>query len=37
MSRITITLSDKLHQALKETAARQRRSIGSIIEESLRY
>ena len=36
MSRLTITLDDKLHQALKETAARQRRSIGSIIEESLR-
>ncbi len=37
MSRITITLSDELHQALKETAARQRRSIGAIIEESLRF
>lgn len=36
MSRLTITLDDKLHQALKETAARQSRSIGSIIEESLR-
>ena len=36
MSRLTITLDDQLHQALKETAARQRRSIGSIIEESLR-
>lgn len=36
MSRLTITLDDRLHQALKETAARQRRSIGSIIEESLR-
>ncbi len=36
MSRLTITLNDELHQALKETAARQRRSIGSIIEESLR-
>ena len=36
MSRITITLDDELHQALKETAARQRRSIASIIEESLR-
>lgn len=35
MSRLTITLNDKLHQALKETAARQNRSIGSIIEESL--
>jgi hypothetical protein len=36
MSRLTITLNDKIHQALKETAARQNRSIGSIIEESLR-
>ncbi len=35
MSRLTITLDDELHQALKETAARQHRSIGSIIEESL--
>ena len=36
MSRLTITLSDDLHRALKETAARQGRSIASIIEESLR-
>ncbi len=36
MARLTITLDDQLHQALKESAARQRRSIGSIIEESLR-
>jgi len=36
MSRLTITLDDELHRALKETAARQGRSIGSIIEESLR-
>ena len=36
MSRLTITLNDDLHRALKETAARQGRSIGSIIEESLR-
>jgi len=35
MSRLTITLDDELHQALKETAARQKRSINSIIEESL--
>lgn len=35
MSRLTITLDDNLHQALKETAARQGRSIGKIIEESL--
>jgi len=37
MSRLTITLDDDLHRALKETAARQGRSIGKIIEESLRF
>jgi len=36
MSRLTVTLADDLHRALKETAARQGRSIASIIEESLR-
>lgn len=36
MSRLTVTLDDDLHRALKEMAARQRRSIASIIEESLR-
>jgi predicted transcriptional regulator len=36
MSRLTITLNDDLHRALKEAAARQKRSIASIIEESLR-
>lgn len=36
MSRLTITLEDDLHRALKETAARQGRSIASIIDESLR-
>ena len=35
MSRLTITLDDNLHVALKETAARQGRSIAAIIEESL--
>lgn len=35
MSRLTITLEDSLYQALKETAARQGRSITKIIEESL--
>lgn len=35
MSRLTITLDDSIHQALKEAAARQNRSIGSIIQESL--
>ena len=37
MGRLTITLDDDLHQAVKETAARQGRTIGSIIEESLRF
>jgi predicted transcriptional regulator len=36
MTRLTITLDDELHRALKETAARQGRSITSIIEESLK-
>lgn len=35
MTRLTITLDDNLHRALKETAARQGRPIGQIIEESL--
>ena len=35
MSRLTITLDDGLHQALKEASARQGRSIGKIIEEGL--
>jgi hypothetical protein len=35
MSRLTITLDDALHQALKETAVRQGRTIGQIIEEGL--
>lgn len=35
MSRLTINLDDALHQALKETAARQGRTIGKIIEEGL--
>ena len=36
MRRLTGTLDDDLHRALKETAARQGRSSASIIEESLR-
>jgi predicted transcriptional regulator len=35
MSRLTITLDDDLHRAIKEVAARQGRTIGEIIEESL--
>ena len=36
MSRLTISISDDIHQALRETAARTGRTIGSIIEEGLR-
>lgn len=36
MSRLTINVDDELHRALKETAARTGRTIGSIIEEGLR-
>ena len=36
MSRLTITLNNDLHRSLKETAIRQGRTIGSIIEESLK-
>jgi len=36
MSRLTITLDDDLHRALKEASARQGQSIGKLIEESLR-
>lgn len=35
MARLTITLPDSLHTALKEAAARRRRTIGDIIQESL--
>lgn len=35
MARLTISLADRTHRALKEAAARQNRSMGSIIEESL--
>lgn len=35
MPRLTIRLTDSTHQALKEAAAKQNRSMGSIIEESL--
>ncbi len=36
VGRLTITLDDELHCALKEAAARQGLSMASIIEESLR-
>ena len=35
MPRVTINLSDRTYRALKEAAARQNRSMGSIIAESL--
>jgi len=35
MARLTISLPDGLHRALKEAAARRRRTIGDLIEESL--
>ena len=37
MGRLTITLDDDLHRAVKETAVRQGRSISQIIEESLTF
>ena len=37
MPRLTITLSEERHRALKEAAARRRKSIGQLIEESLEY
>ncbi|MGB6334086.1 MAG: CopG family transcriptional regulator [Thermoanaerobaculia bacterium] len=37
MARLTITLPDELHQALKETAARRRRTIGDLVAESLEF
>ena len=35
MVRLTISLADRTHRALKEAATRQNRSMASIIEESL--
>ena len=35
MARLTVTLTDERHTALKEAAARRRRTIGELIEESL--
>lgn len=37
MARLTVTLDDDVHQGLKEAAARRRRTIGELIEESLRF
>lgn len=37
MARLTITLSDKRHRALKEAAARRGTTVGRIVEESLEF
>ena len=37
MPRLTITLSEDSHRALKEAAARRRKSIATLIEESLEF
>jgi hypothetical protein len=37
MARLTITLSDERHVALRETAAKRRKTIGQLIEESLEF
>ena len=36
MVRLTISLADRTHRALKEAAVRQNRSMAAIIEESLK-
>ena len=35
MARLTITLPDPLHQALKEAAARRKTTIGGLIQDAL--
>ena len=37
MARLTITLSDERHQALKQAAARRGRTIGELVEASLDF
>ena len=37
MSRITISLPDDLHRALKESAARRGTTIGELVAESLEF
>ena len=37
MARLTITLPDDRHQALKEAAARRGKTIGQLIDESLEF
>jgi hypothetical protein len=37
MARLTITLTDERHLALREAAAKRRKTIGQLIEESLEF
>ncbi len=37
MARLTITLSDERHQALREAAVQRGKTIGQLIEESLEF
>lgn len=37
MARLTITISDERHKALKEAATRRGRTIGQLIEQSLDF
>lgn len=37
MSRLTITLSEARHRALKEASAQRAKTIGQLIEESLEF
>jgi hypothetical protein len=37
MARLTITVSEERHRALKETAARTGKTIGQIVDESLEF
>ncbi len=37
MARLTVTLRDDLHRALKEAAARRGKTIGQLLEESLNF
>ncbi len=37
MARMTITLTDERHRALREAAVKRRKTIGQLIEESLDF
>ncbi|MDQ2916429.1 MAG: CopG family transcriptional regulator [Casimicrobiaceae bacterium] len=37
MARLTITLSNERHRALREAAMKRRKTIGQLIEESLEF